>query len=72
MGERELEEKCLSLIDESATETIKSEAFSRISSKTIEKIVKRDTLDVDELQVFKACVKWAEVECHRQKMEVST
>ena len=71
MGERELEEKCFALIDETATDTLKSEAFSQVSSKTIKKIVKRDTLVVEELQVFQACLKWAEAECLRQQIKVS-
>ena len=72
MDEKEIEDKCLSLIDKSATKVdlISSEAFVHIGQKTLAKLVKRDTLDADELQIYKSCIQWAEAECKRQQIEV--
>ena len=71
MGESDLEDKCLELLDELAVDALKSEAFTKITCSTVDKIVKRDTLNVDEIEVYKACVNWAEAECNRQLIEAS-
>ena len=70
MGETNLEDKCFELLDELAMDALKSEAFNKITLSTVEKILRRDTLNIDEKDVFKACVNWAEAECNRQLIEV--
>ena len=70
MSENGLEEKFLSLIDESAMETLKSEEFTEVSRKTMERIIKRDTLSIDEIDVYHACMSWEEVECAKQDIQV--
>ena len=69
-GEKELEEKCLHLIDETADEALKSEAFSQVNRDTVSKIVQRDTLDVEEIRIYQASISWAEAECCRQGIQV--
>ena len=69
-GEAELQEKCLQLIDEYASDTIKSQGFTQMTRHTLEIIMKRDTLDLDELDVYKGCIRWANSECGRQHIEV--
>ena len=71
IGENNLEEKCLHLLDETAEDALKSEAFTKITLSTVEKILKRDTLNIEEIDVYKACLNWAEAECKRQKIEVT-
>ena len=71
MDEDDLERNCLHVIDDSATEAFKSEAFNGIAQATLEKIVRRDTLNIEEIDVYKACVNWAEAECNRQNLEVN-
>ena len=71
MGESNLEEKCLELLDELAHDALKSEVFTKITSSTVERILQRDTLNIEEMDVYKACVRWAEAECNRQLIEVS-
>ena len=70
MGENNLEEKCLYLLDESAEDALKSEAFTKVTLPTVERILKRETLNIEEVDVYKACVNWADAECNRQLMEV--
>ena len=70
VGEDELEEKCLEYIDEYPEEVLGSEAFKKLKKSTLQKIVKRDSLQEGELNVYKACIQWAESECIRSEMEV--
>ena len=71
MGADSLEEKCLKLIDCAAKEALKSQAFTQIKLSTVERILKRETLNVLEIDVYKACILWAEAECSRQQIEVN-
>ena len=70
MAERDIENMCLELLDESAEDALKSEAFTKITRSTVKRILKRDSLNVEELDIYKACVRWAEAECNRQMIEV--
>lgn len=70
MDENDLEDKCLNLLDKSAEDALNSEAFTKLSLSTVEKILTRDTLSIDEMDVYKACLRWAEEECMRQDVEV--
>ena len=71
MSEDNLEEKCLKLLDCAAKEALKSQAFTQIKLSTVERILKRETLNVREMDVYKACIMWAEAECSRQQIEVN-
>ena len=65
-----IEEKCLTVICEAAEQVLCSESFHQISVGTLEKIVKEDRLEAQELKVFQACIKWAEVQCQKMGVEV--
>ena len=71
MGEDDLEEKCLQVSDESTKDAFNSETFTTITFERLEKIVKRDTLNVEEIDIYRACVCWAEAECNRQNLQVT-
>ena len=66
----ELEEKCLQMIDETTEETLKSDSFPQISKQTMQKIIGRDTLNAEEINIYRACIRWAEAECLRQQIQV--
>ena len=70
MGENSLEEKCLDLLDSNAQNALRSEAFSKIKLSTVERILQRDTLNVEEIHIYNACIRWAKAECDRQLIEV--
>ncbi len=70
MDEKKLEETCLSLVDENTSDVVQSEAFGHLARETLVKIVRRDTLNVDELCLYKACVTWAEHNCLKQNIQV--
>ncbi len=42
------------------------ENFADLKKETMWKIISRDTLDVSEVTVWSACVRWAKNECQRQ------
>ena len=58
------------MIDEYAQETFESQSFTQLTRKSLQMVVRRDTLEADELGVYRACVQWAEAECRRQHLEV--
>ena len=65
--EEKLEKKCWDMIDMETSEAIVSDAFTEISQSTLVEFLKRESLNVKEVDLFKAVVKWSEVECSRQK-----
>ena len=73
MGDDVIIKKCLDLIDENGKETLESEAFAELRPEVLKAVISRDSLDVEtEVDVWKACTKWAEAECQRQGKSVSS
>ncbi|XP_060606522.1 BTB/POZ domain-containing protein 6-B-like [Ruditapes philippinarum] len=58
-----LQERCLAFIIENASSVLCSQGFMELSHATLLNILKRDELASDEIDVFKAAVKWAEHNC---------
>ncbi len=72
MGDDVIVKKCLELVDANGKETLESESFVGLRQETVKTVICRDTLDVPtEVDVWNACVKWAEAECKRQGKSVS-
>ena len=63
--EEKLEKKCWDMIDMQTSEAIFSDVFTEISQSTLVEFLKRESLNVKEVDVFKAVVKWSEVKCLR-------
>ena len=70
--ERKLEKKCWDMIDLKTSEAIVSDAFTDISQSTLVEFLKRESLNIKEVDLFKALVKWSEAECLRKGKESST
>lgn len=70
-GLTELQMRCYIYIDEHATKVLTTDGFVRLSRGVMAKVIKRRTLDITELNVYKAVVAWAEMELKRQKMDKS-
>lgn len=51
-------------------EAFQSSSFTQIGRKSLEKIIERDTLELDEIEVYEACLRWAEAECRKQMIKV--
>ncbi|CAB3993538.1 BTB POZ domain-containing 6 [Paramuricea clavata] len=69
--EKKLEEKCLELIDLKTSEAVASDAFTGVNEATLAHILKRDSLNVKEVDLFKAVLKWSEAECSRKAIEAN-
>ena len=66
LDEPELAKRCLDVIDSQAQGALQSHSFIDIDYQTLQQILGRDTLCVDETVVFVAATRWAKAECTRQ------
>ena len=64
--EKELVDQCWEVIDRETVEVVKSEGFQKIERSLLEEIVKRDSLTITEVELFKAVDLWATKECQKQ------
>ena len=64
--EKTLVDQCWKVIDERTEEAVNSEAFATIERSLLEVVVVRDTLTIEEIELFKAVNLWATKECERQ------
>ena len=71
LDERKLENKCWDFIELNASVVINSAAFTDIKQTTLVTLLKRDALNVKEVDLFKAVVKWSEAECSRKGIEAN-
>ncbi len=66
--EPDLMQRCWEVIDAQAEEALASDSFVDVDYKTLENILRRETLNVKELVLFEAASKWADAECARQDL----
>ena len=64
--EKNLVDRCWKLINKQTEEAVKSEGFETIERSLLEAVVKRDTLALEEIELFKAVDLWATKECEKQ------
>ena len=64
--EKELENHCWEVIDQQAGEAVKSAGFVTIEKSMLEALVERDSLNVREVELFKAVDCWVKKECEKQ------
>ena len=69
--EKKLEKKCWDLIDSQTSKVVASAAFTGVNQRTLTDFLKREPLNVKEVDLFKAVVKWSEAECSRKGIEAS-
>ncbi|XP_033725271.1 BTB/POZ domain-containing protein 6-like [Pecten maximus] len=63
---------CLQMIKKSAPASLRSESFAALCSVCMATVAKADDLDAEESDVYLALTKWAEAECARQNLEVTS
>ena len=68
--EKNLLDRCWRMIDEQTEEAVKSDGFAIIERSLLEAVVVRDTLTIEEIELFKAVDLWAAKECERQGLAV--
>ena len=67
----ELEKICWDIIESKTIEVVAFDAFIGISQSTLEQLLKRDSLNIKEVHLFQAVLKWSEAECSRKGIEVN-
>ena len=67
--DKDLMERCWKLIDEKTKEALNTDEFATIERSLLKEVIIRDTLSVDEIDLFKAVDLWATEECKRQGVE---
>ena len=61
---------CWDLIDEETEDVVKSSEFQSMERSFLIKLVKRNSLSIREVELFKAVDCWTKEECKRQKLKV--
>ena len=64
--EKTLVDQCWEVINTQTEEALKSECFETIERSLLTAVVKRDNLNIEEIELFKAVESWATKECERQ------
>jgi len=64
--EQNLVDQCWEVIDKETEEALKSDGFATIERSLLEAVVERDTLNVREIELFKAVNLWATKRCEEQ------
>lgn len=64
-------EQCLKMIDATISESIEEGKWNELSEKPLLMILKRDSLDVNEFQLFKGVLNWAKMSCEKQGVEAT-
>ncbi|XP_078344026.1 BTB/POZ domain-containing protein 6-B-like [Oculina patagonica] len=66
--EEDLVDECWKVIDRETENVMKSEGFATIERSVLGEIVKRDSLTIQEVALFKAVDLWATKECEKQRL----
>ena len=64
--EKDLLDHCWKVIEKETDEAVKSDGFATVDRPILEELVERDTLTINEVELFKAVDFWAENECEKQ------
>ena len=64
--EKDLVDRCWEVIDKQAGDAVKSDGFVTLERSVVEELVDRDSLNVQEVELFKAVDCWATKECKTQ------
>ena len=64
--EQNLVDKCWEVIDNETEEAVKSGGFATIERSLLEAVIVRDTLAIEEIELFKAVNLWATKRCEEQ------
>ena len=64
--EKDLSDHCWKVIEKETEEAVKSDGFVTIERSVLEEIVEKDSLNIKEVELFKAVDRWAGKECEKQ------
>ena len=66
--DKDLEDRCWEVIEWQTEEAVTSDEFVSVERSVIDSVVKREALNVTDVELFKAVDRWATKECERQGM----
>ncbi len=66
-----LVEECWKAIESDAGEVAKSDSFNSISHGTLVSLLKRKNLQIAEIELFQAVLRWADYQCSKSDLELS-
>ena len=69
--EQELEERCWECIETNISKIIASDSFNSISQVTLASLLKRDKLEIAEVELFQAILKWIDIQCSHRGLELT-
>ena len=69
--EKELTDRCWEVIDNQSQAAMRSDGFTTIEQSLLEAVVSRDTLSINEIDLFKAVDLWATKKCGNQGIEAN-
>ena len=64
--EKNLVDQCWKVIESQTEQALKSDGFEMIEKTLLEALVQRETLQIREVELFKACDRWAINQCRKQ------
>ena len=64
--EKELVDRCWEVVDKETKAAVKSDGFATIERSLLEAVVPRDTLTIEEIDLFEAVDQWAAKQCEKQ------
>ena len=64
--EKDLLDQCWKVIEKETEEAVKSDGFVTIERSVLEELVKKETLNIKEVELFKAVDRWAGKACEKQ------
>ena len=71
LDEKKLEEKCWEFVELNTSEVVASVEFTDINQATLTDVLKRESLNVKEYDLYNAVLKWSEAECSRKGIEAN-
>ena len=64
--DKDLEERCWEVIEKQTDEAVTSDEFVTVEQSLVKAVLKREELNVKEVELFKAVDRWATQQCKRQ------
>jgi hypothetical protein len=67
--ESKLEMSCWQFIKSNTKQAVASTDFDNISQKTLASLLRRNDLNIVEVELFRAVLKWSDFQCSKKHME---
>ena len=68
--EKNLVDRCWKVIESQTEQALKADGFETIEKTLLEALVQQETLEIREVELFKACDRWAINQCRKQGLAI--